>query len=141
MAGQKQSALSRARERRVALDRDRAARDNRVEQAAARVFLLLEQHTAAEQAMQAANTEIAAALRELLAEGIALDGVAQLCDLEVAEVRRLVRTATSAQTEAAASVTQLRPPTPPQPGDPPAGSKPAAPAAEQEAAGASRRTQ
>ncbi len=85
MAGQKQAALSRARQRRVTLDRDRAARDNRVEQAAARVFLLLEQQDAAEQAMQTANTEIAAALRELLEEGIALDGVAQLCELEVAE--------------------------------------------------------
>ncbi len=140
MAGQKQAALNKARERRVALDRDRAARDDRVEQAAARVFLLLEQHDAAEQAMQKANTETAKELRKLLEEGITLDGVAELCELEVAHVRRLVRTATSAPTETA-SVTQLRPPAPPQPVDPVVGSKPASTAAEQEATGAGRRAQ
>ncbi len=140
MASSKQAALSRARERRVALDRDRAARDNRVEQAAARVFVLREQHAAAAQAMQKTNTEVGKALRELLEEGIGLAGVAELCELDVGQVRRLVRTATSAPAEAA-SVTQLRPSTPPQPGDPAAGSQPAAIAAEEEAAGAGRRAQ
>ena len=139
MAGQKQAALSRARQRRVALDRDRAARDNRVEQAAARVFLLLEQHAAAERAMKEAKTEVGQTLRELLEEGIALDGVAQLCELEVAEVRRLTRTATS-HPATAAGVTQLRQATAAQPGDRSADSQPAL-AAEQEAAGACRRAQ
>lgn len=89
--------------------------------------------------MNKANTEVGQALRELLEEGIDLNGVAELCELEVAEVRRLVRTATSAPAEAA-SVTQLRPSTPPQPGNPAAGSKPAA-TADEEAAGAGGRAQ
>ena len=108
MASQKQAALNKARERRVALDRNRAARDNRVEQAAAKVFVLIEQHHAAEAAMQEASTGVGKALRELLEEGITVDGVAELCELEVAEVRRLVRTPTPAAAQAA-SVTQLRP--------------------------------
>lgn len=50
MASVQQTALAKARERRVALDRDRAARDNRAVPAAAQVFVLLEQHAAAERA-------------------------------------------------------------------------------------------
>ncbi len=136
MASQKQAALNKARERRVALDRDRAARDNRVEQAAAKVFVLFEQHAAAEQAMQDAHAGVGKALRELLEEGITVDGVAELCELEVGEVRRLSRSATPAPAETA-SVTQLRPSATTSDG-PAAG---AAVAAEGEAAGAARRAE
>ncbi len=137
MASQKQAALTKARERRVALDRNRAARDNRVEQAAAKVFVLLEQHAAAEQAMQEANAGVGKALRELLEEGITVDGVAELCELEVGEVRRLIRAATPAPAESA-SVTQLRPSATTSGGGPADG---AAAAAEGEAAGAARRAE
>lgn len=134
MASQKQAALNKARERRVALDRDRAARDNRVEQAAAKVFVLLEQHAEAERAMQDAHAGVGKALRELLEEGITVDGVAELCELEVGEVRRLSRAATPVP--AGASVTQLRPS--PMTSD---GTASAAAAAEGEAAGAARRAE
>ena len=91
MANVKRAALVKARERRVRLDRDRQARDSRVEQAGARVFLGVEQRHFAERAVHDANVGIGKALLELLAERIALEDVAQLCDLETAEVRRLVR--------------------------------------------------
>ena len=91
MANVKQLALAKARERRVALDRDRQARDNRVEQAAARVFLGVELREDAERAVNDANVGIGTALLELLAERIALEDVATLCDLDTSEVRRLVR--------------------------------------------------
>ena len=91
MANVKRAALVKARERRVALDRDRQARDSRVEQAAARVFLGVEQRHVAERAVHDANVGIGKALLELLAERIALEDIAQLCDLDNAEVRRLVR--------------------------------------------------
>ncbi len=95
MASTKQAALAKARQRRVALDQDRAARDSRVEQAAADVYVLIEDRSAAEQAVQAANVAIGAVLRRLLEqESLTLDGVAQLCELELAEVRRLTRTST-----------------------------------------------
>ena len=91
MANVKRAALVKARERRLALDRDRESRDSRVEQAAARVFLGVEQREVAERAVLDANVGIGEALLELLAERIAVEDVAQLCDLDTAEVRRLVR--------------------------------------------------
>ena len=91
MANVKRLALAKARERRVALDRDRQARDGRVEQAAARVFLGVELREGAERAVHDANVGIGRALLELLAERIALEDVAKLCDLDTSEVRRLVR--------------------------------------------------
>ena len=91
MANVKRAALVKARERRLALDRDRQARDSRIEQAAARVFLGVEQRDTAERAVHDANVGIGKALLELLAERIAMEDIAELCDLETAEVRRLVR--------------------------------------------------
>ncbi len=88
----RQQAMAKARERRSALDQDRAARDRRVEEATAQVLLQLEERAAAEQAVQVANTEIGAVLRRLLQdEGITAQGVGALVDLTVGEVRRLTR--------------------------------------------------
>jgi hypothetical protein len=114
MASTKQAALAKARQRRVALDQDRAARDSRVELAAAEVYVLIENRSAAEQAVQAANVAIGAVLRRLIEqESLTLDGVAQLCELELAEVRRLTRTAAMTPappgTAAEASVTEILP--------------------------------
>jgi cell division septation protein DedD len=114
--------LAKARQRRVALDQDRAARDSRVESAAAEVYVLIEDRSAAELAVQAANVAIGAVLRRLFEqESLTLDGVARLCDLELAEVRRLTRTSTASTRPAepvsspvaphasdAATVTELR---------------------------------
>ncbi len=84
--------MTKARERRSALDQDRVARDRRVEEATAQVLLQLQERAAAEQAVQVANTEIGAALRRLLQdEGITAQGVGALVDLTVGEVRRLTR--------------------------------------------------
>ena len=91
MPNQRRAALVKARERRVALDRDRAARDSRVEQAAARVFLGIEQRAAAEHAARDADVGIGRALLELVTERIAVEDIAELCDLDVADVRRLLR--------------------------------------------------
>ena len=91
MANVKRAALVKARERRLALDRDRESRDSRVEQAAARVFLGVEQRDTAERAVHDANVGIGKALLELLAERIAMEDIAELCDLDSTEVRRLVR--------------------------------------------------
>ena len=91
MANVKRLALAKARERRVALDRDRQARDSRVEQAAARVFMGVELREGAERAVHDANVGIGKALLELLAERITPENVAELCDLDASEVRRLVR--------------------------------------------------
>jgi hypothetical protein len=112
--GAKQAALAKARQRRVALDQDRAARDSRVELAAAEVYVLVEDRATAEQAVQTANGAIGVVLLRLLEqESLSLDGVAQLCELEPAEVRRLTRTAATTPapsgTAAEATVSELRP--------------------------------
>ncbi len=111
MVNVKRLALAKARERRVALDRDRQGRDGRVERAAARVFLGVGLREDAERAVHDANVGIGRALLELLAERIALEDVAELCDLDASEVRRLVRLpalagsgAEAAQQDAAAAV-------------------------------------
>lgn len=91
MANLRQAALVRARHKRVELDRDRAARDGRIEAAAAEVFVQQQARADAEQAVVQADVEIGGALRLLLEDGLTVEAAAQLCDLTVAEVRRLTR--------------------------------------------------
>lgn len=91
MAGTKQAALAKARQRRAEMDRDRAARDARVEAAAAEVFVQQQARVDAEQAVAQADVAIGAALRLLLEDNVSVDDVAQLCDVSVSEVRRLTR--------------------------------------------------
>ena len=91
MANVRQAALVRARQKRVELDRDRAARDGRIEAAAAEVFVQQQARAEAEQAVVQADVEIGGALRLLLEDGLTVEAAAQLCDLTVAEVRRLTR--------------------------------------------------
>lgn len=86
-----QAARQKARERRVALDVDREARDRRVEDAAAAVFAGLEERAAAEAVVAAANAAIGSALVRLAGEGLGVDAVVQLVDLDAAQVRRLSR--------------------------------------------------
>ena len=85
-----QAARQKARERRVALDVDREARDRRVEGAAA-----------AEAVAAAANAAIGSALVRLAGEGLGVDAVVQLVDLDAAQVRRLSRAVAAASRPAA----------------------------------------
>ena len=95
----KQEALTKARTRRLVLDADRDARDRRVVAAAAEVFVQLAERAQAEHAVIAANSAIGAALRCVLAEGVGIDGVARLVDMDPAEVRRLVKFAASVESD------------------------------------------
>ena len=97
IAKSKQQARAKARQRRIALDHDRAIRDERVEAAAGEVFLALAERADASGRVQAAEVRVGDALQRILAEGIKADGVAQLCDLPIGEVHRLRRTAQTAQ--------------------------------------------
>lgn len=96
-----QAARQKARDRRIALDVGREARDRRIEDAAAEVFTQLEERAEAEQAIVAANAAIGAALMQLAGEGLSTEAVAELLELEPAEVRRLSRLAGSAAAGAA----------------------------------------
>jgi hypothetical protein len=94
-------ALARARERRRALDRGRDEHDQRVEEATASALVALEARAAAEAAWDAAGSRVGNTLRLLIAEDVSVDRAAALVEIDAAEVRRLVRTATG--TSAASS--------------------------------------
>jgi len=97
IAKSQQLARAKARQRRIALDHDRAIRDERVEAAAGEVFLALAERADASAQVQEAEVRVGDALQRILAEGIKADGVAQLCDLPVVEVHRLRRAAQTVQ--------------------------------------------
>ena len=88
-----QAALTRARERRIELDRGRDERDRRVEQAVAEVLVLRGERAQLQQRLAELAPATGQALRQLQREGVTLGQAAELCELEVAEVRRLVRSA------------------------------------------------
>jgi hypothetical protein len=92
-----QQTFARARLRRIALDHDRAARDDRVEVAATEAILALGERDDALGQVRAAQGRVGDAVRRIIAEGIKVDGVALLCDISVREVRRLRRAADVAQ--------------------------------------------
>ena len=83
------TALARARERRQQLDRERDARDQRIEEATAAAFVALDARADAERALAAAAAEVAEALRTLLTEGVSAQRAGALLDIETSDVRRL----------------------------------------------------
>jgi hypothetical protein len=89
-------ALAKARDRRRALDRSRDEHDQRVEEATASALVALEARVAAEAALDAAGSQVGNALRLLIGENVSVDRAAALVEIDAAEVRRLVRTATRA---------------------------------------------
>ena len=84
------AALTKARERRRALDAARDEHDRRVEEATAEAVVALEARSEAEQALSTAA--LGATLRTLLAEDVSAERAAALLELDTAEVRRLTKT-------------------------------------------------
>jgi hypothetical protein len=81
--------LKAARERRLRLDPDQLAREQRIDEAAVDVEVAWDARTEAEQAVAAAEVAAAAAIERLLAERLAVKDVVQLTGLDLATVRRL----------------------------------------------------
>ncbi len=92
-AAAKARALEKARVRRIELDKERDARDRRLEDAAADVLVLLEQRAEAHQLVERANSAIGKALRRMTEEDASAERIAALCDLDAGEVKRLMKTA------------------------------------------------
>jgi hypothetical protein len=86
------AALTKARERRRALDAARDEHDRRIEQATAEALVALEARREAEQGLQAATATFAETLRTLLAEDIPAERAAALLELDTADIRRLTKT-------------------------------------------------
>ena len=92
-----QQARTKARQRRIALDYDRATRDKRVEATVVEAILALAERDDAAGQTRAAEVRAGDALQRIIAQGVKVSGVAQLCDLSVGEVQRLRRGAHEAQ--------------------------------------------
>src|SRR4051812_21685036 len=85
----RESRLKAARERRLRLDPDQLAREQRIDEAAVDVEVAWEERTAAEEAVTDAEATAAAAIERLLAERLAVKDVVRLTGLDQATVRRL----------------------------------------------------
>jgi len=81
--------LKAARERRLRLDPDQLAREQRIDEAVVDVEVAWEARAEAEQAVKDAEVATAAAIERLLGERLAVKDVVQLTGLDQATVRRL----------------------------------------------------
>ncbi len=81
--------LKAARERRLRLDPDQVAREQRIDEASVDVEVAWEERAQAEQAMTDAEVATAAAIERLIAERLTVKDVVQLTGLDQATVRRL----------------------------------------------------
>lgn len=87
-------ARRRAKERRIKLYEDRAAKDERIETAAAAFFVAQTDRTVALAAIDTADSALAGQVRTLTDdEGLTVAQAADLLDVDAAEVRRLVKLA------------------------------------------------
>ena len=81
--------LQAARERRLRLDPDQLAREQRIDEAAVDVEVAWEARAAAERAVTEAEVAAAGAIENLLAERLTVKDVVQLVGLDQATVKRL----------------------------------------------------
>ena len=84
-------ALTRARERRRELDRQRDEADRRIEEATADALVALEVRVEAQRALDTASVELADAIRILLRHDVSVERAGALLDVDVSDVRRLLR--------------------------------------------------
>ena len=97
-------ALTRARERRRELDRQRDEADRRIEEATAVALVALEVRLDAQRALDAASADLADAIRTLLRHDVSVERAGALLDLDVSEVRRLLRVRPAGADKTAQSV-------------------------------------
>lgn len=87
----RQAALLRARERRRALDTERDAADQRIRESVAAAQRALDARADASAALKVATGLVAAEVRRLRSDGVNAQRTAALLELDVVEVRRLLR--------------------------------------------------
>jgi hypothetical protein len=81
--------LKAARERRLRLDPDQVAREQRIDEASVDVEVAWEERAQAEQAITEAEVAVAAAIERLVAEKLTVKDIVHLTGLDQATVRRL----------------------------------------------------
>lgn len=96
-AAEREARIAKARQRRLELDKDRAARDARVDQAVADAYLAQDERAASARSVKAADVKIGAAIMRILAEGMPLAQAADLLELTANHAQKLKATAVEAQ--------------------------------------------
>ncbi len=91
--------LRAARERRLKMDPDQLAREQRIDEASVDVEVAWEERAEAEQAVADAEVAAAAAIERLLSERLAVKDVVHLTGLDQATVRRLRQLGTDGDDE------------------------------------------
>lgn len=86
-----QMARRRARERRIALEAQTKARNDRVENWTAAFFTGVEERDRALQTVGSAEDTMADALIGMAAEGLTTSEVAELCEVTIGEVHKLIK--------------------------------------------------
>jgi hypothetical protein len=90
--------LERARQRRLELDKDREAREARIDAAVADVYQAQDDKRDAAQAIELAEQHIGEALNLILGEGVPLARVAELTELSVTQLQRMRAAAAAGET-------------------------------------------
>jgi hypothetical protein len=88
-AAERAARLQRARQRRLELDKDREAREARIDAAVADVYQAQDDKRDAAQVIELAEQRIGEALNQILGEGVPLARVAELTELSVTQLQRL----------------------------------------------------
>jgi len=99
-AGEREARIAKAKQRRLELDKDKEARDARIDQAVADVYLAQDERDEAAKVIEAADAKMGKAIVRILAEGVPMAQVAELTELSVNQVQKL-KAATVEQTETA----------------------------------------
>lgn len=86
-----QTARQKARERRIALEAQTKARNDRIENWTAAVFTAVEERDRALQAAAAAENAMADGLIGLAGEGLASLTIAELCEMTAGEIQKLIK--------------------------------------------------
>lgn len=92
------SRLKAARERRLRLDPDQVAREQRIDEASVDVEVAWEERAQAEEAITEAEVATAAAIERLVAEKLTVKDIVHLTGLDQATVRRLRQLGTDGDT-------------------------------------------
>jgi hypothetical protein len=88
-AGERGSRIARARQRRLELDKDKEARDARIDHAVADVYLAQDERDDAVKVIEGAEVKMGEAIVRILTEGVPMAQVAELTELSVNQVQKL----------------------------------------------------
>jgi hypothetical protein len=88
-AGERDARIAKAKQRRLELDKDKEARDARIDQPVADVYLAQDERDGAVKVIEFAEAKMGQAIVRILAEGVPMGQVAELTGLSVNQMQNL----------------------------------------------------